>query len=131
MGRQMKPGNFEFKILACGQETFDKAFSILFSKDSNYGREKTVVSFSVNSDEGLILYTYAHTNPKAVSLPYKMNEQAARAFAWNWLNSEEAEEVRGGEPDIDGSVHPDAFTIANIFYGDAIQIKPCWSEYHK
>lgn len=128
----MKPGNFEFKMLACGEENFARAFGILFAAESNYGKERTVEAYMADVQHGLTLFTYYHASDKEVmKLPYKMSKKAAFAFAWNWLKSNEANESRGNEPDIDGSTHPDAFEISSTHYGDTIQIKPCWSEYHK
>lgn len=147
------------RIDICGQgvESFKKALSFFFPN-----KHDTVKAFAVDPKKGMILYwaapedvvakskatefsTYVNSLPTPKTsgggliqlLPYEMGYEAAWQFAWNWLQTPAAGQIRGPQPDHDGDngdawrVYNESWTHVDDRWEALVGIEPIWAMYGK
>jgi hypothetical protein len=125
----MKGDNFKVEVRSSGEEHFNIAFNLAMSSAAG-GK---AVSYKVTDKSGLILYWHESATGSS-PLPYPMEVNAARHFAWNWLSQAEFPP----EPDQDGSNERGFIVGTGDFWGHVeesfysiVFIKPDWQMYGK
>jgi len=134
--------NCVISITGQGPEDFKKAMSFFFPC-----KQDTVKAFAVDPKKGMILYWVAPDDSIPASktsggapiksLPYAMKFEAAVQFVWNWMETPEALEIRGHEPDHDGDngeawiVYNESWTHVDDRWEALVGIRPIWAMYGK
>ncbi len=149
--------NCHISITGQGEDTFNKAMSFFFSRETD-----TVLAYAVDPKKGMILYwfvpeltlakanateftTHVNSLPAPATsggsviklLPYTMNLKAAAQFAWNWLQTPDAGSIRGNAPDTDGDVgsawrvYNEEWNKVDCYSEGLVAILPVWAIYGK
>jgi hypothetical protein len=126
-------------ITGRGPEDFKKAMSFFFPRETD-----TVKGYAIDSKKGMVLFWSMPDSPRKTSkggeikaLPYEMTFEAAVQFAWNWMETRDATNIRGEEPDHDGDngkawrVYNEDWTHVDNFWEALVGVRPIWAMYGK
>jgi len=123
--------NFELRVLSNAEAHYKEGLRICFDA------HRKATSFKAD-EHGLTLYW---SESAGEALPYPMDYDTAVEFVAGWMRTDEASELRGPKPDLDGSCTR-GFLLTNTskrggggwsgdrFY-EIATIKPVWVEHHK
>jgi hypothetical protein len=137
--------NQRIDITGKGQLNFAKAMAFFFVRERDM-----VLSCAVSPTNGLVLFWCIPDNVVRTEwnkntpvpaigagviakLPYPMDREAATQFAWFWLQSSEAGQCLGLEPDIDGDstvgwrVYNEEWCAVAGWSQALVAIQPIWA----